>query len=170
MRLRRLHIAAAVWLVAWAGLAHRADAQLACDDLVIDQAESMYEFGWFQQAIESLNPCLPEGFATTEQRAAAYRLTALAYIATDSPDQAEAAVAGLLEADPGYKADPDIDNLVFRGMVDDLKPGWYTWMWRGNEWYKWVGRGALATGIVLVPLALRSQEVPDLPEAPADPQ
>ena len=117
-----------------------------------------------------LKPCLPEGFAEKRQRISAYRLMALTYVATDSLEQARTWVRQLLKADSRFAPDPQVDPLLFTDLVRDLKPKWYTLLWKGNAWYKWVGRGVVVGGLVSLPLLLRDNTPPDLPGHPGLPQ
>lgn len=144
--------------------------QIACDDVLLERAQSAFEFGWARQTTVMLEPCLPEGFPLSRQRVWAYRILALAHIALDSPEKAEDAVSNLLEVDPGYRPDPEADNMKFTRMVEDSRPPWYAWLWKGNEWYKWAGRGALAVGIAAIPFAAGTGGRSSLPEPPPDPQ
>ncbi len=144
-------------------------AQSACDASRLEQAVSLYDFGWFDEAFALLKPCVPDGFSEKAQRASAYRLMARFYIATDSLEHARVWVEQLLRAEPRYRPDPQLEGLVFTDMVRDLKPRWYTWLWKGNEWYKWAGRSLLITGVASLPFLLQGNEEPDLPEPPVDP-
>lgn len=146
-----------------------AAAQAACDASHLEQAMSLYEFGWFDEAFDLLKPCVPGGFAESAQRASAYQLMARFYIATDSLEHARLWVKQLLRVEPRYRPDPQVEGLLFADMVQDLKPRWYTWLWKGNAWYKWAGRGLLITGVASLPFLLQGHEEPDLPEPPADP-
>ncbi len=93
----------------------------SCDERQLKEAKSRYELGLFEAVFDLLQPCLKNGFAEKE-KVEAYRLIALASIATDDLPKAEEAVANLLRIDPLY--DPVIyDPLVFQKMVADYKAG-----------------------------------------------
>ena len=147
-----------------------AQAQAPCSSRTLDRAVDTYDFGRFEQTFDLLGPCLPDGFPQKADRVQAFRLMALAYIAIDSLEQARQWVRRLLRADGRFRPDPDVDPPRFAGLVRDLKPRWYTWLWKGNAWYKWAGRGVLAAGVVSLPLLLRgSKPPPELPGSPALP-
>ncbi len=152
------------------GWASSAQAQPVCDTGRLERAASSYEFGWFDETFDELDPCIPDGFSEKDQRLTAFELMALSYVATDSTDDAREWVRRILHLEPSYQPDLQVENLVYRDMVRDLKPRWYTWLWKGNEWYKWAGRGALASGVVMVPILAQTDEEPDLPEPPVGPQ
>ena len=149
--------------------APHAAAQTLCDGTRLEQAVNTYDFGRFGQTFALLKPCVPEGFAEKRQRISAYRLMALAYVATDSLEQARTWVRKLLKADSRFAPDPQVDPLLFTDLVRDLKPKWYTFLWKGNAWYKWVGRGVVVGGLVSLPLLLRDNTPPDLPGHPGLP-
>jgi hypothetical protein len=132
----------------------------------ITVAESRYEIGLFDDSVEELKPCLPDGFQVKEERVSAYRLMALNYIVTDSLDQARASIRGLLKTDSGYQPDPDRDPPLFAEMVQDQKPPWYTFMWEGSSAGRWAGRVAVVGAAVAVPLLLRDTSPPPLPGPP----
>ena len=146
-----------------------AAAQAACDASRLEQAVSTYDFGRFNQTFALLKPCVPDGFGGKEQRVSAYRLMALSYVATDSLEQARAWVRQLLRVDSRFDPDPQADPPVFTAMVSDVKPRWYSWLWRGNAWYKWAGRSVLAAGVASLPFLLKNQTEPDLPGPPVLP-
>ena len=88
----------------------------------------------------------------------------------DGIDEAREWVRRILNVEPGYQPDLDVENLAYAKIVQDLKPRWYTWPWRGNEWHKWIGRAALATGVVVAIGLAKKDEEPDLPGPPCGPQ
>ncbi len=137
-----------------------------CDNARLEDATAKYDLGLFGDVFELLDPCTPEGFESREQRQVAFRLMALSHIAVDSNEEAKEWTRRMLKEDPNYQVRPETDPPRFAGMVDDLKPKWYTWLWSGNEWYKWAGRTAIVGAAVAVPLLLRSTPEPDLPLPP----
>ena len=144
-------------------------AQAVCDDTTLNTATGTYDFGLFAQTFALIQPCLPDGFPAKNQRVRAYRLMALSYSARDSLGQARESVRLLLKVDSGYQPDPQTDPQPYIKMVSDLKPRWYTWLWRGNEWYKWTGRAVVAGGLASLPFLLRKDIQPDLPVHPGFP-
>jgi hypothetical protein len=145
-----------------------ATAQSTCDGPTLDAASDAYDIGRFPQTFTLLKPCLPDGFSGKSQQVDAYRLMTLTYIATDSLEQARISIRQLLNADSRYQPDGVNDPPLFANLVSDLKPKWYTWLWRGKQWYKWAGRGAVA-GVVSLPFLLKTTPEPDLPGNPVFP-
>ena len=154
-----------LFLVSASGVA----AQVACTPSRLNQAADTYTVGHFVQTFDLLRPCLPDAFQEKDQRISAYRLMALTYIATDSLEHARVWVRHLLKVNSRFRPDPEVDPAKFSRMVAEVRPRWYTWLWQGNEWYKWAGRGALAVGVASVPLLLRGSTEPDLPNPPVFP-
>jgi hypothetical protein len=99
----------------------------------------------------------------------AWRLLALSYLAVDSVAEARSSVRSLLRVDSRYRPDASVEPLPFVNLVNDLKPRWYTWPWKGNEWYKWAGRGLLVGTAIALPIMLKKDVLPPLPEAPSPP-
>lgn len=146
-----------------------AAAQRTCDPSVLDEASNAYDFGLFTRSFAILQPCLENGFQTRAHRAGAYRLIALSYVAMDSLSQAREWVRRLLDVDARYRPDPLTEPPIFVDYVRDLKPRWYTWLWRGGEWYHWAGRGLLVAGAASIPLLIVRESEPDLPGPPGLP-
>jgi len=144
-------------------------AQESCTPLVLQNATRAYEFGRFNEAFGLLNPCVPSGFSAKADQTEAYRLLALSQLALDSPTTARDLTRQLLQIDSSYRANSATDPLMFVQMVDDLRPKWHTWMYRGNGWKSWTGRTLLVGAIVSVPLLLQTDPVPDLPPPPSFP-
>ncbi len=145
-------------------------AQAGCDAATLSEAADTYDVGRFASTIGLLRPCLPNGFTPKDQRVSAYRLMALSYVARDSLQEARRSVRMLLKADGRFKPDPQTDPRVFTDLVSDLKPRWYTWLWRGNAWYHWAGRTVVVGSVAALPFLLRNEEVPDLPAPPVYPE
>ncbi len=144
-------------------------AQPRCDDSRLEEAAGTYDLGLFAQTLGLLKPCLPEGFPGKPQRTSAYELMALSYIATDSLEHARRWVKLLLSVDARYDPDPGVAPPLLVDYVRDLRPPWYTWLWKGNAWYHWAGRGAVIGSVVSIPFLLRGNSAPELPGPPAFP-
>ncbi len=84
------------------------------------EAQKLYEFGRYTQIIELLNPCLPDNLREIE-RARAYRLLALAYLAEDYSEKAETAIKNLLKQDENYLPDPVQDPQQFIELVEKIR-------------------------------------------------
>jgi hypothetical protein len=92
------------------------------------------------------------------------------HIAADSLDRARQSVRMLLKTDSRFRPDPDTDSPLFVNLVNDQKPAWYTFMWRGNSLGRWVGRAVVVGAAVAIPLALQpAPQEPDLPGPPGFP-
>jgi len=148
---------------------HQTQAQDACSAIILQNATRAYEFGRFQETFRLLNPCVPSGFQVKTDQTDAFRLIALSHLAMDSPTAARDITRQLLRFDSRFRANQATDPLLFVDMVNDLRPKWYTWMYKGNGWKSWTGRTLLVGAIVSVPLMLQSDPVPDLPLPPALP-
>ena len=88
-------------------------------DAVLVEAERYYEAGRLDRVIDLLAPYLAgDASATREEKAEACRLLAMAYIAMDNPEQAEAAVDHLLAVKPQFETTlrdpPQFASLVAR--------------------------------------------------------
>ncbi len=143
--------------------------QQVCNNLRVRQATDAYDIGHFSTTFRLLRPCLPDGFADSTQRVEAYRLMALSYLATDSLEQAQASIRFLLRYDGKFRPDAQQVPPLFVNMVDGMKPKWYTWPWKGNEWYKWAGRGLIVGSAIALPILFKKEVLPVLPEPPAAP-
>jgi hypothetical protein len=142
---------------------------LTCDASILDAATTQHEGGLFDDSSNELKACLPDGFSQKEQRVSAYRLLALNYIVTDSLDQAHESIRQLLKTDSGYEPDLETDPPLFADMVYDMKPAWYTFMWKGNSASRWIGRAAVVGAVVAVPLLLKDNSAAPLPDPPGLP-
>ena len=146
-----------------------AAGQTVCNPLRVREATDAYDIGHFTITFMLLRPCLPDGFADKSQRVDAYRLMALSYLATDSLEQARASIRFLLRYDSRFRPNAQEEPPLFVDMVTGMKPRWYTWPWRGNEWYKWAGRGLIVGAAISLPILLQKEVLPDLPDPPALP-
>jgi len=146
-----------------------AQGELVCGAQRLEQATTAYMFGNVGHTLNLLRPCLPDGFQDKTLRASGCRLMALSYIAVDSVDVAGEWVDLMLDIDSRFRTDEQVDPLAFIDMVEQMRPRWYTWLWRGNEWYKWAGRGLVVGGVASIPLLLKNTPEPDLPDPPIFP-
>jgi len=144
-------------------------AQSDCGTTRLDEAQTTYDLGLFVVTLDLLRPCVPDGFLEDTDKRNAFRLMALSYVTTDSLENARLWVSRLLDIDPVFRPDAERDPPLFIDYVDTYKPRWYTWIWNGNEWYKWIGRSMLLGGVVSVPLLLRDTPEPPLPGYPGFP-
>jgi len=141
-------------------------ATAQCDATILDRANSHYEIGLFDETVDELQPCLPDGLERKEERVGAYRLMALSYIATDSLDQARESIRQLLKTDSGYKPDLENDPPLYADMIEGMKPEWYTFMWKGSSASRWMGRVAVVGTAVAIPILLQDNGAPPLPGPP----
>ena len=159
-----------IWLLIFLfGGQHEARSQESCTALRIDQAGGEYAFGRFTETFRLLKPCVPDGFSERTYQADAYRLLALSYLATDSLVQARESIGYLLRYDSRFRPNPQTDPPLFVDMVNDMRPKWYTWLWKGGEWYKWAGRGLIVGSAIALPMILKKDELPLLPNPPGTP-
>ena len=144
-------------------------AQTACDDTLLDEADRLYDLGRFDETVELLNPCLPEpasNFRRRAQATQALRLMALSYYARrEPPDSTRQWVRRLVRLDRGYRADPEEDPLFFQYLVDALRPP----RWYQRRWVQ-IG-GGLVVGAAVGCLVTRclSKTIDPLPGPPSDP-
>jgi len=143
----------------------RVSAQSTCESTRLLSATDEYDYGRFFEAIRIIRPCVPNGFGDKTETIDAYRLLALSYLASDSLDHARQSVVTLLRYDSRFRPNPQYDPPMFVNLVKDIKPRWYTWMWRGSEWYKWAGRGLFVGAAVGIPLIV-TRQLPLLPDPP----
>ena len=116
----------------------------------LDEARQAFESLRLTETIQELEDCRNRGWPAlnTNQKIAALRLLALAYIEDAELDKAEESVRLLMLEDRGYRS-PENDPLIYQYWVKELKP---------KTWYqkRWVQLGAAAVvgvvlGIVLTP-------------------
>jgi outer membrane receptor for ferrienterochelin and colicins len=96
-------------------------AQGGCGDYKIKDAQDNYDRANFNEVFELLIPCLNNGF-DAKQKILAYKLLSLTYLALDSTQQANEAIAQMLVYNPGYE--PEADLLLpyrFVNMVNVIK-------------------------------------------------
>jgi len=90
-----------------------------CNDLTLNDSRKLYENGKFIELIHKLQPCVDHGF-NEMQKIEAYRLLAMAHIATDSVAQATMETNFILEINPTYE--PNLfDPPAFIHLVNTLK-------------------------------------------------
>lgn len=109
----------ALLLLACLALAAPATAQNCSNAL--QRAETSYQSGDFDNAIDRLTTCIEAGRFSDEERRQAYRLIGLSYIGKDREADARAAVAALLDVAPNYEPDPAIDPPPFVRMVTEMR-------------------------------------------------
>jgi len=87
----------------------------------LQQAESEYTNGRFDEAIDLLSECVNKGKLSRAEEQRALKLLGLAFLAKDYVDQAKNTIRKLLELVPGYEPDPDQDPPVFTNMIKQMK-------------------------------------------------
>ncbi len=126
-------------------------SQKNCIDTLI-KAQQSYNDGFFNSTIELIKPCLADGFETKQHKQKANRYMALAFIELNYPDSARKYIQNIINLDDSFEADLEKDPLIFIDIVDESKPSWYSylysWIYSGNEWYKWGGRVVLSGGLL----------------------
>ncbi|MEM7352597.1 MAG: TonB-dependent receptor [Acidobacteriota bacterium] len=96
------------------------DAAEICED-ELNRAESAYEIGRFDDALEAIEACRQQSPPRTV-RAQILALRAKVELATDDLAAARTTVDALLDIDPSYSVDPR-DSRRFRTLVDELRQG-----------------------------------------------
>jgi hypothetical protein len=89
---------------------HASFAQKDCVQ-ILSEAQSEFNAGHFYGLSSLLKECLETNGFTSEQKVTAYRLLAQAYLVTDDPIGAENSYLRLLQADPEYISDENIDPV-----------------------------------------------------------
>ncbi len=97
----------------------RLSGQSACSDESLVEATKLYENGRFSDITASLKPCISRGF-NDKQKVQAYRLLAMAYLATDSLNKAGEAAGFLLQINPDYEGTV-FDPPRFTSLLLELK-------------------------------------------------
>jgi len=154
----RLSFFAVVALLACTPRTAAAQAANVCGE-VIEEAETSYVEGRFDEAIQLLLTCLDGPDVETAQAITAYRLLALALIRKDELAEARAAIVQLFDIYPEYEADPIIDPPAYTALVDIVKqqvrpvsevdepPPEQSWFRSNMRWL--VSGGAVVVGGVL---------------------
>jgi hypothetical protein len=144
-------------------------AQDVCDVIRLENAHARYDLGHFTETSALLEPCVPDGFEEKAFRLDAYRLMALSHIATDSLEEARLWVERIVDADAGYRSDANVDPPVFTEYVQSFQPNWYNWLWKGRQWYHWMGRGVIVGAAVAIPVLVKKNQQQPLPGPPGFP-
>ena len=157
-------------LVGGAAAATPVWAQTECDEMLLDEANRLYDLGRVDDTIDLLHPCLSGrlrpgsiAFRRRAQATQALRLMALSsYARRDPPDSTRQWVRRIVKLDRGYRADPEEDPLFFRVLVDELRP---------PRWYqrRWVQIGLVAGVSAAVYCIVQCGKADPLPGPPLDP-
>jgi hypothetical protein len=137
-------------------------AQQNCESLLND-ADKRFALGRFEEALKFADRCLQGGAPKVDQKIRIHELRGLAYVARDYPDSVKLQVHNLLTLNPLYAANPEEDPLLFREMIDQLRPQ-YLKRSRKTGW--WIGGGAVT--VAAAAIILRGKEkAPRLPDPPS---
>lgn len=136
-----------------------------CNATVLTSADNKYEFGFFDDTIAVLRPCLSKSSATVKQRVPALRLAALSYFEIDQPETAKELIRSLLEAKRNYNP-PDGDPQYFHHSIDELRP---TQFFRKREFLLAAAASAITLGISYVLFKPSSTPTDPLPGPPSLP-
>lgn len=144
-------------------------AQDKCET-ALAKAQSMYEVGRSLEVIGLLTMCLPEGIPV-EQRAKAYELLALAYIAEEVLDEGKHTIIKLLDADKNYRPDASIHPAKFVELTQEAIDR-RTAKKRLRK-YLLYGGGGLTAAMAVTFLVFKGEEpskpLPEPPDLPRDP-
>jgi len=94
--------------------------QIPCEN-AINQAESAYLNGNFQEAINQVSLCLDRQDATEDQVVAANRLLSLSHLRLNELQQARAAIVNIFGVRPSYEADPVEDPPEYVSLVSIVR-------------------------------------------------
>lgn len=97
-----------------------AQSQNQCEQ-ELAEAQSFYDTGRFDDAIQKIASCLRKGGLSEEEKLRAYRLLGLTYIAQDYLKEARTAISKLLDLVPDYNPDPIQDPPQYQRLVQQLK-------------------------------------------------
>ena len=94
-------------------------SQDECGDYTLNEARKYYETGLFQKVINTLSPCIEDGF-NNNQKLQAYRLLSMTYIAIDSTKKAYNAGISVLRINPNYE--PSLfDPPQYLQIINNIK-------------------------------------------------
>jgi tetratricopeptide (TPR) repeat protein len=88
---------------------------------VLNKAQQEFDLGHFQEAINLIDSCLNNADRSETDKATAYRLLGLVYIADNLKKEADEAVKNLLIIVPNYKVDPEKDPPLLEKKIDEWK-------------------------------------------------
>ncbi|MFX0200230.1 MAG: hypothetical protein ACFFCW_29270 [Candidatus Hodarchaeota archaeon] len=140
------------------------NAQEKCKNALV-AAQNMYNVGRSLEAITLLNSCLPDSIAEVE-RARAYKLLALAYIAEVALDEAKNAIEKLLDIDKNFRPDATRDPARFVELTQEAIKKHEGKRKLRN--YLLIG-GGIATAVAIVVVIQSPEKQQPLPEPPALP-
>ncbi|MCX7737007.1 MAG: TonB-dependent receptor [Candidatus Kapabacteria bacterium] len=97
-----------------------AKSQTYCGDVALEEARRKYRSGNFDDVISIINRCLDGGFKQNE-RAEAYKILSLTYLALDSIQSSKDAAIELLYIDPTYEPNVFEDPQRFIKIIREIK-------------------------------------------------
>ena len=86
-----------------------------------DQAEDQIANGFFEEAIASLEPCREVNIQDPVAHALGFKRLADAYLAIQSLSQAREAMSRMLDLNPNFEPDVNLDTQRFRDMLAELR-------------------------------------------------
>ena len=109
-----------------------ATPEVQCDLVRLTCGSRQYHLGFFTQAVELLEVCLPADFQTFDHRVEAHRVVALAYYELGDEASAQLWIRSLMEdIDRNYTAYPD-EPTFFRNQVTAFRPK----AWHQKKWFR----------------------------------
>lgn len=149
-------------------------AQDKCNTALTD-ARIMYEGGHFDQAINRLTQCLPDGIPK-DQHIEAYRIISLSYFREDYQDSAKQAIGKIFNLDRNFKPNAD-DPKSYKEILEQVRKNlpvpFKEKLFSGKRKWFWISGGVIV--IVAVVKDLVSQPttkegpLPVPPDLPGDP-
>ena len=141
-------------------------SEVQCNIVRLECGSRKYDLGFFTDAVELLEVCLPSDFETADQREWAHRVVALAYYELGDEASAQLWIRSLMEdVNRNYRADSD-EPTFFQNQVVAYRP---------KAWHqrKWVRRSiipaTLGLGLGIWGLARSSDDPTPLPLPPIFP-
>lgn len=159
-----------VWYLVIAPVYHILHAQDTCVQK-LDQAQTEYYQGQFDQAIRLVKECIEAGGLETTELARAYKILAQVYLARSQDDAARLVTTKLLELQPEFKASVEQDPPPFVRLVDEIRAEKLAEtqvpVEEDNKWL-WIGAGSVAV-ISLVTIIVMSKDKTDEPKQLPEP-
>ncbi len=111
-----------VGFTGWIGVAPAAaqNEVPTCEE-AIEEGESAYINGNFQEAISQVSACLDRQDVSEDQAVTAYRLLGLSHLRLNELQQARQAIINIFGIRPGYEADPINDPPEYVSLVSIVR-------------------------------------------------
>ncbi len=123
--------------------------EVQCNDARLACGIQKYDLDFWRQAIDLLEPCMADGFGTSDANVQAHRIGALSHYELGDLESSQQWIQSMMKLDRSYSADAD-DPQFFWDNVEN---------WRPKAWHQktWVRVGLAATAGVVSFLLLRPE-------------